>query len=109
MSVEGSIRSALIALEPDHLEVVNESSGHRVPAGSETHFKVTIVSRKFQGERLLARHRRVNAVLADLLAGPVHALALHTYTPDEWRARVAAVGENGAPQSPPCAGGGRTA
>jgi len=104
MSVERSIRSALTdALAPEHLDVVNESHAHRVPPGSESHFKVTIVSPQFQGERLLARHRRVNALLAELLAGPIHALALHTYTPEEWRARVAAKGES-APQSPPCAG-----
>jgi len=104
MSVESSIRGKLTdALDPEYLEVVNESSNHRVPPGAESHFKVTIASPMFEGERLLARHRRVNALLADLLAGPVHALALHTYTPAEWAARA------GAPQSPPCAGGSKTA
>jgi len=101
MTVEVSIRDKLTALDPEYLEVVNESSNHRVPPGAESHFKVTIVSRKFEGERLLARHRRVNALLADLLAGPIHALALHTYTLDEWRAR------GGAPESPPCGGGSK--
>ena len=42
----------------------------------------------------------VNEALADELAGPVHALAIHTYTPEEWRQRF---GE--APMSPPCLGG----
>jgi BolA protein len=84
---------------PVHVEVVNESSSHRVPPGSESHFKVVVVSDAFAGERLIARHRRVNALLADELAGGVHALALHTYTPAEWQARMGA-----APQSPDCAG-----
>jgi BolA family transcriptional regulator, general stress-responsive regulator len=86
----------------DHLEVVNESGGHNVPPGSETHFKVVLVAAEFGGLRLLARHRLVNETLAEELAGSVHALAIHTYTGDEWRDRFGA-----APMSPPCLGGGR--
>jgi len=84
-----------------HLEVRNESAGHNVPAGSETHFKVTLVADEFAGVGRLARHRAVNETLADELAGGVHALAVHTYTPGEWRARFGA-----SPMSPPCLGGG---
>ena len=87
-------------LAPDHLEVVNESGNHNVPDGSETHFKVVIVAQAFDGERLVQRHRRVHRTLAAELAGGVHALAMHTYTAEEWRARF---GE--APMSPPCLGG----
>lgn len=92
--------SLAAAFDPGHLQVVNESGNHNVPAGSETHFKVVIVSERFDGERLLARHRAVNAALAAELAGGVHALAMHTYTPAEWRARF-----GDAPMSPPCLGG----
>ena len=88
------------ALDPVHLEVVNESGNHNVPDGAETHFKVVVVAPAFEGERLLARHRRINATLADELAGGVHALAIHAYTADEWRQRFGA-----APMSPPCRGG----
>jgi BolA family transcriptional regulator, general stress-responsive regulator len=84
----------------DHLAVTNESGGHNVPAGSETHFKVVLVAGEFAGLRLLARHRLVNAALAEELAGPVHALALHTYSGAEWRERFGQ-----APMSPPCLGG----
>lgn len=86
---------------PEHLEVVNESGGHNVPAGSQTHFRVVLVSEAFADQRPLARHRSVNETLAAELAGGVHALALHTYTPVEWRERFA-----GIPASPPCAGRG---
>lgn len=86
--------------DPEHLEVVNESGNHNVPDGSETHFKVVIVSESFAGERLIARHRRVNEALATELAGPVHALAIHTYTAEDWRKRF-----GDAPMSPPCLGG----
>lgn len=84
-----------------HLEVVNESGSHNVPAGSESHFKVVLVSDEFDGQRLIARHRAVNEALAAELAGAVHALALHLYSTDEWQRRF-----GNAPMSPPCAGGG---
>lgn len=87
-------------LAPAHLEIVNESANHNVPQGAETHFKVVVVSPQFEGERLLARHRRVNAALAAELSGGVHALAIHAYTTAEWQRRF-----GGAPMSPPCHGG----
>lgn len=90
-------------LDPVFLEVVNESAQHNVPAGSESHFKVTVASPRFEGQRLIARHRMINELLGEELAGPVHALALHTLTPDEWFERAGQV-----PDSPPCLGGGKT-
>lgn len=83
-----------------HLEVVDESGGHNVPAGSESHFKVVLVSEEFAARPLLARHRLVNESLADEFAAGMHALAIHTYTEAEWRRRFGA-----APLSPPCLGG----
>ncbi len=101
MTVHNRIESKLTnGFELLHLEVLNESSGHNVPPGSESHFKVVLVSPEFEDVRLLARHRRVNEVLADELAGSVHALAIHTYTNAEWQERF---GET--PMSPPCLGG----
>ena len=52
------------AFAPSHLEVMNESSGHNVPPGSETHFKVVVVSDVWDGLKLIQRHRKVNAVRA---------------------------------------------
>ena len=99
MTIQQLIEAKLTAaLSPSVLEVINESHMHRVEPGSESHFKVVIVSEQFAGQRLLARHRQVNAVLADELAGAVHALALHTYTETEWQ-------EKGhAPRTPSCVG-----
>ena len=103
MTTQDTIESKLAeALSPMHLEVINESANHHVPPGSESHFKVVLVAAEFEGQRLIARHRRVNGVLADELAGSIHALALHTYTEAEWRERFGA-----APMSPPCLGGSR--
>ena len=103
MTVQNQIESKLTeGFELLHLEVLNESDGHNVPPGSESHFKVVLVSPEFESLRLLARHRRVNEVLADELAGSVHALAIHTYTDAEWRQRFAET-----PMSPPCLGGSK--
>ena len=88
--------------QPAHLEVVNESHMHSVPPNSETHFKVVLVSSAFAGKRKVARHQAVYGQLAEHLAGPVHALALHLYTPEEWAERAAP-----APQSPDCLGGSK--
>ena len=57
------------AFAPSHLTVSNESQMHRVAPGAESHFKVVLVSAQFVGQRPLARHRAVNSVLADGLAG----------------------------------------
>jgi BolA protein len=84
----------------EHLEVQNESGNHNVPPGSETHFKVVLVSDEFDGLRLIARHRAINEALADEFENGLHALALHTYTRDEWHGRF-----GDAPMSPPCLGG----
>lgn len=75
------------AFTPDHIEVENESHKHRSDRGAESHFRVVLVSSEFEGKRLLARHRAVNELLADELANQIHALALHTFTPEEWQAK----------------------
>ncbi|NVD07361.1 transcriptional regulator BolA [Vibrio sp. JPW-9-11-11] len=88
------------SFNPAHLEVVNESYMHNVPPGSESHFKVVIVSDAFLDQRLIARHRQVNQTLADELANHIHALSIHTYTPKEWQDQ-----QGTAPDSPMCLGG----
>lgn len=90
------------ALSPVHLEVSNESHMHNVPPGSESHFRVVLVSEAFAGQRKVARQQRVYQLLAEELAGPVHALSLFTWTPEEWRER-----SESAPASPQCLGGSR--
>ncbi|MDC1211194.1 BolA/IbaG family iron-sulfur metabolism protein [Porticoccaceae bacterium] len=81
------------------LQVTNESYMHSVPAGSETHFKVVLVTDQFVGKRQVQRHQAIYAVLAEELAGPIHALALHSFSPDEW-----AKSQGQAPESPQCLG-----
>ena len=83
-------------LSPQYLELENESHKHRSGTGA-SHFRLVIVSQAFSGLRLIARHRKVNTLLAQELATEVHALALHTFTPEEWLER----GEK-ASRSPAC-------
>ena len=88
------------ALLPQHLEVINESHRHNVPANSATHFKVVIVSDQFADQALIDRHRRVNGLLAEALDNGIHALSLQTKTPQEWAKQGGVTLE-----SPPCLGG----
>lgn len=88
MSVEASMRERLmVALEPTRLDVVNEShmhAGHASSPGTgESHFRVLVVSKLFEGRSRIERHRMVNDVLADLLSQRVHALAIKAYAPGE--------------------------
>jgi len=101
-SIQNQLESRLEAyFSPVFSEIVNESHMHNVPPGSESHFKVTLVSDKFDGLRLVKRHQEVYGLLTDLMQGPIHALALHTMTSVEWDAKSI------VPDSPDCLGGGR--
>jgi len=82
---------------PTHLEVVDESHMHSVRPGSESHFKVVIVSSAFDGKTLIARHRAVNAIV-EMDKHAIHALALHTFSTEEWS-------KQNDTQSPDCLGG----
>ena len=100
MKVQQQIEAKLrAAFAPRVVRVENESHRHNVPAGAESHFKVTLVADRFAPLSRVQRHRLVCQVLAEELAGPVHALALHTHAPAEWGER------DEAPASPPCLGG----
>ncbi|ASQ46621.1 BolA family protein [Legionella clemsonensis] len=69
------------------LQVENESHKHHVPQGSETHFKILLVSPAFEGLSMINRHRQINTLLADELQTGLHALSLHLYTTEEWDKR----------------------
>ncbi len=99
-NIEAKLRAAL---DPAHLQVINESHRHSVPPGSESHFKVIVVSKHFEGQGLLGRHQAVNVLLGDELQNGVHALSMQTHTPEEWARRDGRV-----LPSPDCMGGGKT-
>lgn len=88
MRVADRIRAKLTAaLQPTRLVIRDDSHRHAGHAGArpegETHFHVEIVSAAFAGAGRVARQRRVYALLAEEMAGPIHALALATLTPEE--------------------------
>lgn len=97
MLIQQQLLARLQPLTALHLEIINESSGHGgYFPGKESHFKVVIVSRLFEGLRLVQRHQKVYALAGDLIQpSRIHALAIHAYTPSEWQ------GQNVA--SPLCA------
>lgn len=100
--IERAIRTKLTdTLRPDHLEVHNESHMHAVPPGSESHFRVLVVSSQFEGLPLIQRHRLVNETLKDELKSYVHALAIQAKTPQQWATNPTLA------KSPPCMGGSR--
>ncbi|XP_066304102.1 DNA-binding transcriptional regulator BolA-like isoform X2 [Branchiostoma lanceolatum] len=99
--VESIIREKLSQhFQPSHLDVINESYMHSVPPGSETHFKVVVVSDMFDKEAIIKRHRMVNGVLQEELEGPVHALSIMAKTPKQWEDSGGKVSK-----SPACRGG----
>lgn len=97
-TIEVKLRAAL---DPAHLEVINESHMHNVPKGSETHFKVVIVSSRFEGLAPVRRHQLVYGALdTEMKHKPgIHALAITSRTPAEWESSPE------ANASPKCLGG----
>ena len=101
MTVEQEILTRVTEqLTPIHVTIENESYMHNVPVGSESHFKLVVVSPSFEGKRPVQRHQMVYGALAEQMS-KIHALALHVYTSDEWEAQT-----KGVPNSPNCMGGG---
>ena len=83
-------------LLPVFLDILDESGNHSRP-GVETHFKVILVSEKFNNTTRINRHRLINDLADTEFKSGLHALSLHLYTPDEWEARG-----NPKPTSPRC-------
>ena len=101
--MQTAIETRLVdGLAPSYLHVENESHMHAGPANAQTHFKAVVVSAAFVGKRLVARHQQVYGLLAEQLRGELHALALHTYTEDEWEDHA-----HQYPASPSCLGGSK--
>ncbi len=100
MTVQDSIEKKLTAgLQIALLEVINESHMHGGPA-TESHYNITAVADDFLQLAPVRRHQAVYKLLEQELADGVHALALHLYTPVEWKQR-----QQGVPSSPDCRGG----
>lgn len=74
------------ALEPLHLEVIDDSAahaGHAGAAGGAGHYRVRILSEKFRGLSVLARHRLVYEALRPMIPHDIHALGIEADAPGE--------------------------
>jgi BolA protein len=91
MNVAAEIRSRLGSLDPERVELVDESAQHAGHAsarpGGNTHWRLTIVSRRFDGKNRVSRHRLVYAALGELMQDPIHALAITAHTPEETKGK----------------------
>lgn len=86
MSTEALIRASLAALQPQSLELEDESAAHRGHAGAAGgggHYRLRIVSPLFEGKTAVLRHRMVYAALGPLMQREIHALALQAKAPGE--------------------------
>ena len=75
------------AFEPEIFELIDDSEAHRGHGGwregGESHFRLRMTSVSFAGQGRVQRQRAVNRVLAEELAGPVHALTMELRAPGE--------------------------
>ena len=87
MNLAAEIKQRLAELEPVSMDLVDESEGHRGHAGYRegggTHWRLAIVSARFAGQPVVARHRMVYQALGNLMQNPIHALAITARTPEE--------------------------
>jgi len=89
--IESLLRERLAA---QHVEVIDESGlhvGHAGAAGGAGHFRALVVSPRFEGKSLVERQRLVYGALAEMLSAEIHALAMQTLTPEQWKAGAARV------------------
>jgi BolA protein len=85
-SVAEKIRQHLAALQPESLEIVDESSrhaGHEGAKGGGGHFQLVIVSPRFAGKPIQQRHRMIYQALGPMMRSDIHALAIRAFAPDE--------------------------
>jgi len=87
VNLAAEIKQRLAALEPMSIDLIDESEGHRGHAGYRegggTHWRLAIVSPRFAGQPVVARHRMVYQALGNLMQNPIHALAITARTPEE--------------------------
>ncbi|NBW83038.1 BolA family transcriptional regulator [bacterium] len=81
MKIEELLEQQITA---EFIEVTDESWQHGGGPEAQSHFKIVLVSGQFEGQKLLARHRLVQSILAEIV-GRVRAISLHTLTPAEWQ------------------------
>ena len=82
------LEQRLAALEPELIQIYDESAehaGHIGAASGGGHYQLIVVSRRFEGQARVARHRLIYQAVGDLIQRRVHALAITALTPEELR------------------------
>ena len=98
---EQLLEAVLTPLQVVHHELSNDSHMHSGPA-QNSHYSLLLVSEQFAGLMLVKRHQLVYKLVDKLMGNPIHALALHCYTPQQWASRTK------MPVAPDCMGGGKS-
>lgn len=86
MNVAEEIRRRLAILQPERLEIVDQSALHAGHEGAKAgggHYHVTIVSPMFAGEKTMKRHRLVYDALGAMMKAEIHAMSMKTLSPEE--------------------------
>ncbi|MEM9567684.1 MAG: BolA family protein [Cyanobacteria bacterium P01_E01_bin.34] len=89
ITTDNIVRKIEAQLEATVPAIADESHLHvgHAGAGEGSHFRVVVVSSKFAGLSMVKQHRLVYEVLADEMQSGIHALALQTFTPEQWSNR----------------------
>ena len=66
------------------LKIINESFMHNVPKGSESHFKIVVVTNDFNNLSIIKRHKLIYKTL-DNLMNKIHALSIHAFNEEEFK------------------------
>jgi BolA family transcriptional regulator, general stress-responsive regulator len=91
LSTADLINERLASLGAENIEIYDDSEEHAGHAGAREgggHFQVLIVAEAFEGLSRVLRHRMVYDAIGPLMQGPIHALAIRAYTPDEFQTRA---------------------
>lgn len=86
MTVANTMRERLATLQPESLEILDDSGAHVGHDGAKDgggHYQLIIVSSAFARQPLQARHRMIYSALGSLMQKEIHALAIKAYAPDE--------------------------
>ncbi|MDP6969280.1 MAG: BolA family protein [Gammaproteobacteria bacterium] len=98
---EQLLQAVLTPLQVVHHKLTNDSHMHSGPA-QNSHYSLLLVSEQFTGLMPVKRHQLVYDLVGDLMGNPIHALALHCYTPQQWASK------KNMPVAPDCMGGGKS-
>ena len=85
MQTSDKMRELLQTLQPQQLEIIDDSALHAGHAGAREggHYRLNIVSAQFTGKKTMERHRMIHAALASLMPNGIHALSIVSKAPEE--------------------------